>query len=281
MLQPTVSASTLEVPGATIYFEVQGSGPTLMLIPGGPQDAGVFSDLASQLAHQFTVISYDPRGNSRSVVERELTVQRVEEHADDAAALLRSLNLGPAHVFGTSGGGQIGFDLVARYPELVRSYLAHEPACTMMLDDPSKAIADDQAVYDVYLRDGVDAAMQKFFGEHGLGDDEGEGGAPEFEPSPEEMETFMRVSGNFEHFLAHGLMPLSLYEPNVAALKASNVPVRVGLGKESAGQIIYEIGLACADKLGTTPVMFPGDHIGFGMHAEEFARTLSQTISEP
>ena len=280
MTQQSVTSSFVDVPGATIYYEVQGSGPALLLIPGGPQDAGVFSDLASHLADRFTVISYDPRGNSRSVVEGELTDQRVEEHADDAAILLRSLDLGPAHIFGTSGGGQIGFDLTARYPGLVRSFLAHEPACTMMLDDPTNAIADDQAVYDVYIRDGVDAAMQKFFGDHGLEEESPDSGAPTFEPSPEEIETFMRVSGNFEHFLDHGLMPLSLYKPDVAALQASEVPVRVGLGRESVGQVIYEIGQACAEKLCTTSVMFPGDHIGFGMHAEEFARTLSQTIGE-
>ena len=43
------------VPGASIYIEQCGSGPTLLLIPGGPQDAGVFAALASELCDQFTV----------------------------------------------------------------------------------------------------------------------------------------------------------------------------------------------------------------------------------
>lgn len=35
-----VTASLLGVPGAQIYYEVQGSGPALPLIPDGPADAG-------------------------------------------------------------------------------------------------------------------------------------------------------------------------------------------------------------------------------------------------
>jgi pimeloyl-ACP methyl ester carboxylesterase len=248
------------------------------MIPGGPQDAGVFTDLASQLEDRYTVIRYDPRGNSRSKVEGELAEQRVEEHADDAAALLTALNLGPAHIFGTSGGGQIGLDLTARYPELVRSMLAHEPACTLMLDDPSEAIAGDQAVYDTYVSEGVDAAMQKFFGDHGL-DDETEGdGPPPFEMSAEDIETFERVNANFEHFLAHGLMPLSLYQPDIEALRAGKIPVAVGLGEESAGQVIHDIGKALAAKLEVEPVQFLGDHVGFTMHPEAFAGILHKTI---
>ena len=32
---------TLKVPGATLYYEVRGTGPVLLCIPGGPTDAGM------------------------------------------------------------------------------------------------------------------------------------------------------------------------------------------------------------------------------------------------
>jgi pimeloyl-ACP methyl ester carboxylesterase len=41
---------TLKVPGATLYYELHGSGPVLLCISGGPTDAGVFSDLAARLS---------------------------------------------------------------------------------------------------------------------------------------------------------------------------------------------------------------------------------------
>jgi len=45
---------------------MRGSGPTLLLIAGGNGDAGIFERVASVLANEYTVVTYDPRGNSRS-----------------------------------------------------------------------------------------------------------------------------------------------------------------------------------------------------------------------
>jgi pimeloyl-ACP methyl ester carboxylesterase len=33
---------TLNVPGASLYYEVRGSGPVLLMMPGGPADAASF-----------------------------------------------------------------------------------------------------------------------------------------------------------------------------------------------------------------------------------------------
>src|SRR5688500_11386615 len=65
-------SAMLTVPGAQIYYEVEGNGPTLLIIPGGPQDAGVFAELTQLLADRYTVVAYDPRGNSRTMTEAEL-----------------------------------------------------------------------------------------------------------------------------------------------------------------------------------------------------------------
>ena len=274
-------AAMLEVPGATIYYETRGTGPIVLIIPGGPQDAGVFTDLARQLADRYTVVAFDPRGNSRSTVIGEAQDLRVEVQADDAAALIRHLADAPVYVFGTSGGAQIGLDLAARYPELVAGLVAHEPPVVMLLDDPSVALAADEAIHASYRRDGVDAAMQTFFALNGLEDDApADDGPPAFDPTPEEAATFERVTGNFEYWLAHGMIPLSMYRPDIDALRSGRPSVVVAIGEQSAGQMIHEMGVALADRLGTTPVTFPGDHMGFEMFAEAFAATLDAVIRE-
>ena len=56
----------LEVNGAELYYEVCGGGPPVLLIMGFTGDAGHFETLADALASEFTVISYDRRGNGRS-----------------------------------------------------------------------------------------------------------------------------------------------------------------------------------------------------------------------
>ncbi|ASU57875.1 alpha/beta fold hydrolase [Nocardiopsis dassonvillei] len=276
-------AHTLKVPGATIHYEVRGSGPVLLMIPGGPQDAGVYTALAEQLADRYTTVAYDPRGNSRSKLDGEPEDQRVEVHSDDAARLVAEVGGGPAYVFGNSAGAQIGLDMAVRHPEAVRALLAHEPPCLMLLDDPSEVLARDREVYDTYRREGVEAAIGKFMALNGLDEEDGEAreedgpepeGAATEGPMHEDPETFERVSGNFGYFLAHGLMPLSLYRPDVEALREGGVPVTVGLGDASAGKPIHDIGLALVRLLGTEPVAFPGDHTGFGTHPRAFAEAL-------
>src|SRR6185503_7000120 len=120
--------------------------------------------------------------------------------------LIGAMGQGPALVFGTSGGAQIGLNLAARHPRAVNALVAHEPPTVMLLDDPSAELAGIRALQDTYRREGVDAAMAQFFAANGLG----EGDGPSFEEMPPDaMETFQRVSGNFEYWLAEGMMPLS------------------------------------------------------------------------
>lgn len=270
-------SSTLKVPGARIYHEVRGTGPILLFIPGGPQDAGVFSDLAQRLADRYTVITYDPRGNSRSPFDGAPEDLNLDAQADDAAALITTVG-GPAYVFGTSGGAQIGLNLAARHPELVRTLVAHEPPCMMLMPDAAQAVAGAEALYDTYCSHGVGAAMGKFFSDNGLAEPKGQGPAAQMELPPEAVETFARVSGNFEYWLAHGLMPLSLFRPDVDTLRAGKPHAVVAIGEASAGQPIERMGMALAEKLGAPPVAFPGDHMGFASQPENFAAALDQAF---
>ncbi len=272
------TSSTLKVPGASLYYEIQGSGPTLLIIPGGPQDAGVFTDVSRHLARHYTVVAYDPRGNSRSSFDGAPEDLQLDVQADDAAALIKELGGGEAYVFGTSGGGQIGLNLAARHPQRVRALVAHEPPSMMLLPDPSEEIDSALGLYETYRREGVDAAMQKFFSSNDL--TEQDGAPPEFAMPPEAAETFARVSGNFEYWLAHGMMPLSLYRPDVKALHGGKPRIKVGIGEGSAGQSIARMAMALADKLGIAPIRFPGDHMGFEVHAEAFAETLHRAFTQ-
>src|SRR5215217_3368395 len=104
---------TLTVPGAALYYEREGAGPVLVMIPGGPADAGVFAALAGFLTDRYTVVAYDPRGNSRSVPDDPTADQDLDVHGDDAAALLAAVTTQPAYVLGNSGGAQIGLNLAA------------------------------------------------------------------------------------------------------------------------------------------------------------------------
>ena len=268
-------AETLKVPGAKIYYEVRGSGPLLLMIPGGPADAGVYAAISGHLTDKYTVVTYDPRGNSRSTLDGQPQDQTLDEHGDDAALLIKTISKEPVLVFGSSGGAQIGLNLAARHPELVRMLVAHEPPSIMLLSDPSKELAMNKDVHETYIREGVDAAIKKFMATAGLDD-----APPPPPPTPEAAETLTSMNSNMDYFFGHGIIPLTQYMPDVTTLRSGKPKVIIAIGEKSAGQVTYRTGQALAEKLGTKPIIFPGAHMGYTVDTVAFADVLRQTLNK-
>jgi pimeloyl-ACP methyl ester carboxylesterase len=163
-----MKAQTLKVPGATLYYETRGSGPVLLLIAGGGTAASVFEAEAHVLAHEYTVVTYDPRGNSRSPLDGPPTDQQIAVHSDDVRRLLSTTVSGPAAVFGSSSGAIVALDLIARHPAVVSRAVAHEPPLLELLPDAARWQAFHDDVYETYRREGTEAAMQKWMAGIGL-----------------------------------------------------------------------------------------------------------------
>jgi pimeloyl-ACP methyl ester carboxylesterase len=271
-------SGTIAAPGAELYYEMRGAGPALLLIPGGPADAGVFAGLAEALSDRFTTIAYDPRGNSRSALLGAPVDQNLDVHAQDAVALLSGLNFASASVFGTSGGAQIGLNLAARFPQRVETLVAHEPPCVRLAPDADQAIAFLNKVHDSYRQGGVEAAIKAFMAGAGLENSDVRGGGAPTALPPEMQETFARIGRNWPFFFEHGLKPIGFFMPDIAALRSGPTRIIVGLGAESAGNGAERATIALAERLETTPVTFPGDHGGYGAKPREFAEILSKVL---
>ncbi|MGB6691362.1 MAG: alpha/beta hydrolase [Terracidiphilus sp.] len=270
-------ANTLKVPGAKLYYEVQGSGPVLLMIPGGPADAGIFTTLAGLLAGSSTTVRYDPRGNSRSVLDGPPQDQDMDLHGDDAARLLAVFGSEPAYVLGSSGGAQIGLNLAARHPQRVHTLVAHEPPCIPLLPNAEEHDRFANHVDEAYRASGAGAAMQKFLALTGIG----AGRKPEnaVPPPPELRESYGRMQGNLDYFFAHGFKPISLFVPDVATLRAGAPRIVIGVGETSAGQVAHRTAVALAERLGVQPVVFPGGHGGYNDLPPEFAEKLREVLS--
>src|SRR5262249_5703154 len=140
---------TVDLPtGATIYHELRGEGPPVLLIAGAMGDAGLFSRVAERLADEFTLITYDRRGNSRSPRPQGWAKTDASEQAADAAALLETLAAAPAAVFGTSSGADIALSLALQHPAAVSGCVVHEPPILGVLADPESIQAHGPAVID-------------------------------------------------------------------------------------------------------------------------------------
>lgn len=121
--------------GMDFYCERYGDGskPYLVLVPDGINDCGQFEPAARLLMKDFTVLTFDMRGGSRSMppVDQAVTPKLM---ADDIAGILKGLNIQRAHIYGCSSGGQAVLSLGVYYPELCINIIAHEAA--LQLDDP-------------------------------------------------------------------------------------------------------------------------------------------------
>lgn len=159
-----VAVGALAVPGATLHYEVRGTGPLLLLLCGGNSDAAVFDRLAAVLAVDHRVVTVDPRGNSRSTLEGPPVDQRIEVHADDAYRLLERLSPGggPVRVFGSCSGGLTALELARRHPERIAALVVHEPPAFGLLPDAAQRLAFIDGVYGTFCREGVGAAMAEF-----------------------------------------------------------------------------------------------------------------------
>ncbi|MFC4942339.1 alpha/beta hydrolase [Pseudonocardia sp. GCM10023141] len=268
----------LTVPGATLYYEVRGAGPTVLLICGGIYDAAALAGLAGLLAERYTVITYDRRGNSRSPLDGAPEPFPVDVHADDAHRLLTAVGgTEPAFVFGNSAGGLIGLALAARHPEQVGAVVSHEPPVLSLLPDAARWAQVLEQVHATYVSDGVEAAMGQFGAAMGMAD--GGGQPPMDQLPPEVAEMLGRFARNTEVFVGYEIIPFGAFTPDVAALRAGSPRVVLAAGADSAGEPPHLAALAVAERLGTEAVLFPGDHGGFGTHTDGFATELQKIFS--
>ncbi|WP_055552305.1 alpha/beta fold hydrolase [Streptomyces sp. NBRC 110028] len=273
-------AGTLKVPGATLHYEVRGTGPVLLLIPGGAGDAASYDHVAPALADRYTVVSYDPRGMSRSPLDGPRGDQRVEVHSEDAFLLLDAVapDGEPAYVVGCSSGAIAAVDLLARHPERVRLAVAHEPPLVELLPDAEKQRAFFAEVREAYRREGIGAAVAVM----SAGTGPAEGAAAKLDrgvrPPPRPAEAIDRMMANFPYFLEHILCPFTGHVPDVEALAAVSERLVPAGGRDSRGLLLYRPAVALAERLGTGVVDFPGGHTGLSEHPAEFTEVLGETL---
>jgi pimeloyl-ACP methyl ester carboxylesterase len=279
------------VPGATLSYDVRGaesesSAPVLLMI-GSPMDARGFTTLVEHFRDR-TVVTYDPRGVSRSERADGASGGTPDEHADDLHRLISELDAGPVDIFGSSGGAVNALALVARHPEQVRTLVAHEPPAAQALPDREEALAAAADIHETYERDGLGPAMTKFIVLTGL-----KGPIPaDFPeqpvPNPADFGLPTEDDGSRDDpMVGRNIITGTHYEHDFEALRAAPTRIVLGAGAESEGEFTHRAAVAVAERLGTDAVIFPSHHGGFlggefGMTGDPdaFAATLRRILTE-
>jgi 3-oxoadipate enol-lactonase len=115
---PVVQANGIEV-----FYEVQGDGEPLVLIPFLAADQACYAFQVAQYAQHFTCFTVDLRGAGLS--GKPEGTYTSELFADDVAAFMQAAGLDSAHVSGLSLGAATAMWLAAKYPARVRSLSLH------------------------------------------------------------------------------------------------------------------------------------------------------------
>ncbi len=116
---PGTFPRTVSVDGLEIYVDQVGHGPDVLLIGGLGDTVESWQFQLDGLRDDYRLTAFDNRGAGRTPrPEGPLTVEAM---AEDAAGVLRALDIASAHVAGFSGGSIVAQELALRHPELVRS----------------------------------------------------------------------------------------------------------------------------------------------------------------
>ncbi len=210
-----------------LYYEVHGSGPALLLIPGSNGDAAFYAELADLLADRYTVINYDRRGFSRSAGAPAPRAGWAETHAEDARQLLDAVAGGPASVFGSSAGAIIGLELISRHPQLVTRLIAHEPPLAELLPDATRWRTLFHDVVTTYQQHGAEPAMRMFMA--GTGTDTVD------RPPHVDAGLISRMPGNVPTILTQEVPNATSYRPDFAALDAQCARITLAGGRLEPG----------------------------------------------
>ena len=269
-----VTTSTLPVPGAELYVERRGDGP-LLVLHAAPMDAESFAEAAALLASDHTVVTSDPRGINRSTVENSALDVTPDRRAADLAALIEHLDVGPAHVFGSSGGAVSALALLQQRPDLVRTVIAHEPPLAELLPDRDELRRRTDAMIETYLSGDRVAAWRAFLAIANI-DMPDEVFDMIFGSTPEGRQA------SDEHFsFAHMEAPTTFWRPDLTALNRHAGLLQIGIGADSAGELCDRASRALAAALGLEPVMFPGGHIAHTEDPVGFATHLRTVLARP
>lgn len=121
------SLSAVRVNGVELHYQARGRGEPIVFVHGSLVDYREWEPVAERLENGFRTVRYSRRynhPNTNPIVGADHSA-RIE--ADDLAALVEALQLGPVHVVGVSYGAYTALLATLRHPELVRSLTIVEP----------------------------------------------------------------------------------------------------------------------------------------------------------
>ena len=134
------------IEGVTLNYVDEGRGPSVVFVHGAFTDHRVWELQRTAVSQSYRYIAFDQRYFGVAPWLDSGSQYSVATHANDLAAFIQRLNVGPVNVVGWSYGGTIVLVLAAQRPDLVRSLFLYEPALGSIVSDAGdqKTLAEER-----------------------------------------------------------------------------------------------------------------------------------------
>jgi len=144
------------VNGAKLYYEIDGTGVPVVLIPGYTLDTRMWEPQIPVLAPTYLVVRYDLRGAGKSAPP---SGEEYAYHAD-LQALMDYLEIDNAHIVGLSLGGAIAIDFALTYPDRTLSLTVADVSGLGGYEWPAELNTWFAPIFEAGQRGDVEAAKQ-------------------------------------------------------------------------------------------------------------------------
>jgi pimeloyl-ACP methyl ester carboxylesterase len=106
--------------GVRLHYELEGSGPPLILHIGAGADADMWREAGyvQPLSKAYTCILFDHRGHGKSDHPTSVAANHIDRYADDVAALAKHLGHSSVSFFGWSNAMSVGLRAADRHADL-------------------------------------------------------------------------------------------------------------------------------------------------------------------
>ncbi|KAG2230111.1 Alpha/Beta hydrolase protein [Thamnidium elegans] len=252
----------LQADNANLCYEVEGTGPFIVIVPGGNGGSRLFRRFRDLLVEHFTVVLYDRRGYFRSnLTGPQDYSKRLETDVEDLRIIMANVTQEKFILFGISSSGALLMTYLNKYPETLLKLFVHEP---MLYIDTFEGKDELQKfhldTYNTYQTEGRNVAMEEF-------------GNKYFN----ELDYYILVRkqkddivNNWDYWFQHEWKEYPFAKVDWKAVKTHREKTVLLYGIDSTGYNIREPGKAIAEYLNVEYLQFAGGHIGFYFESKKF-----------
>jgi pimeloyl-ACP methyl ester carboxylesterase len=144
------AAKEVEANGITMHYLDEGTGEPVVLVHGAVSDVRAWEPIRAEITDRYRFIAPTLRYFGTGDWPDQGEKFGIETHADDVAAFIRALDLGPVHLVGWSYGANVATAIALADPDAVQSLVLFEPHLPSLIREGDAGDAAREAMGQMF-----------------------------------------------------------------------------------------------------------------------------------